>query len=486
MKKILDFIRAHKILSAIGAVIIIVIIYFVFKGDRNQVYTTAVAKRNNIVQEVSVSGRVKAAQAVDLAFEKPGRINQVLADIGDHITKGQVLVRLDNSELSSQLTKAEADLESQEASLKQAQITLSNYYGDVANISSDAYTKANNSIRRQTDVFFTDDETTPQLVFSVYNSKETPYNSAEVDTESQRFILSGELNKWKNELVQLGSGFGTSQDVLDQALISAQNRLISTQTFLDRLMDAVVNSVGLTQTSVDTYKDNLNTARTNVVSALSAVVNLKQNISSQKAAIATSEANTKAFKASIENIKTQLAKTALYSPINGVVTKQNAEVGELAVSGAIMVSIISNAAFEIEANIPEVDIAKIKIGNTTNVTLDAYGNDIVFKAVVVKIEPAETLIEGVATYKTTFQFMSENEIIKPGMTANLDILAEKKENVIVISQRTIKINGEKTVRILENGIPKEVVIETGLRGSDGNIEIISGVKEGDLIIISEK
>ena len=144
---------------------------------------------------------------------------------------------------------------------------------------------------------------------------------------------------------------------------------------------------------------------------------------------------------------------------------------------------ISTNKYEIEANVPEADIAKIKVGNTADVTLDAYGNDVRFNVKITAIDPAETVIEGVSTYKTTFQFTAEDGRIKSGMTANLDILTDKKENVIAIPSRAVITKGaDKIVTVLGNNILKEVKVTLGLRGSDGNVEIVSGISEGDKVV----
>ena len=132
---------------------------------------------------------------------------------------------------------------------------------------------------------------------------------------------------------------------------------------------------------------------------------------------------------------------------------------------------------------PEADIAKVSVGNTSIVTLDAYGRDVVFEAKVVAIDPAETIVDGVATYKVTFQFIEDDERIKSGMTANIDITSDNRENVIAVPQRSIiRKNGDKFVRILDGNNVKEIKVETGLYGSDGNIEIIRGINEGDKVI----
>ncbi len=108
---------------------------------------------------------------------------------------------------------------------------------------------------------------------------------------------------------------------------------------------------------------------------------------------------------------------------------------------------------------------------------------------MVKIDPAETIIEGVATYKTTLQFSGNDERVKSGMTANIDILTAKAENVIAIPQRAVaqKENGDKIVKILkDDGVVEERKVTTGLKGSDGNIEITEGIQEGEKIITSQK
>jgi RND family efflux transporter MFP subunit len=160
---------------------------------------------------------------------------------------------------------------------------------------------------------------------------------------------------------------------------------------------------------------------------------------------------------------------------------QDAKLGEIVAPNVSIVSIVSENKLEIEANVPEADIVKVKIGNNAKMTLDAFGNNVIFEGVVVSIDPGETMLEGVATYKTTLQFLSEDERVKTGMTANIDILTQKKEGVLVIPQRVVTSrNGRDVVKVVQpDGTIAEKEVQTGLRGSDGNIEIVSGLQEGD-------
>jgi multidrug efflux pump subunit AcrA (membrane-fusion protein) len=139
--------------------------------------------------------------------------------------------------------------------------------------------------------------------------------------------------------------------------------------------------------------------------------------------------------------------------------------------------------FEVEVNVPEVDIAKIAVGNSAKITLDAYGDEVEFTAHVSKYDPAEKIVDGVPTYKTTLLFDKEDARIRSGMTANITIETSKKENVIAIPGRAIITKeGKKYVRVLQDdGTQKEVLVVTGLRGSAGLVEIVSGLKENDRI-----
>ena len=200
--------------------------------------------------------------------------------------------------------------------------------------------------------------------------------------------------------------------------------------------------------------------------------------------IVIQEAKVEEAEADIEHYSAEVAKTIIRAPINGVITRQDAKVGEIIAANASLVAIISDEDFSIEANIAEADIAKISVGDPALLTLDAYGSDVAFKANVVFLDPAETIIEGVATYKATLYFAEEDKRIRSGMTANIDILSARLENVIAIPGRAvITKNGDKFVRVLEGDVVKEVNVVTGLRGSDGNTEIIEGINEGDNVII---
>ena len=178
----------------------------------------------------------------------------------------------------------------------------------------------------------------------------------------------------------------------------------------------------------------------------------------------------------------------MYSLIEGIVTRADGKVGELATASTPLVTIISDS-LSIETFIPEVDSAKVSLNDEAVFSLDAYGSDVKFQARVAAVDPAETTIDGVSAYKTTLELAESDDRIKSGMTVNLQILTDKRDSVIGIPQRAVIIkDGEKFARVVKRdatGKPlfKEAAVVTGLQGSDGRIEIISGIGEGDEVVI---
>src|SRR3989338_8755426 len=94
-------------ISAIIIVFLIIAGYVYFSVPQKPSYELVAVKRGDVIQEVSVTGRVKPAQAVELAFEKNGRVAWVNAKVGEQVFGGQVLVQLENADLAAQFEQAE-------------------------------------------------------------------------------------------------------------------------------------------------------------------------------------------------------------------------------------------------------------------------------------------------------------------------------------------------------------------------------------------
>lgn len=512
-----SFLKRKYIL--IPLVIVIVIIAGIYLlGPKKSQQNTFTVSRGEVISEVSVTGKVKPAQILNLAFEKSGRIKSLKVKVGDKVEEGGILVTLDNGDLYAQLAQAQAtvkekeakleelkkgtrieDIRVKEAELQKAKQDLANYYDSVINVLNDAYIKADDAIRKQLDALFLNDDTaSPRLTFV---SKDI---QAVIDSEWQRFVVGDQLNAWRSEIEILKNNASPAD--LDGAIPKDRERLAADLSFLNRLLDAVEGTSGMSADTIATYKVNIGTGRTEITTAATSVADQEQAISAQKAVveriqnelnlelagstpeqIAAQEAQVEQAKANVNYYYSQIAKTILIALFAGTVTKTNFEVGDIVLANSPVVSLIGKGKFQIEADIPESDIAKVKVGEEARVTLDAYGPDLVFEAKVAQIDLSATVLEGIPTYKTTLQFLGDDERILPGLTANVDILSTKKENVLYVPTRNIiDKNNNKFVKVLrgkDRNTVEEIEVTAGLRGSDGRTEIISGLFEGDLVVV---
>ncbi len=499
-------------------IVLIILIGIIFSQKKPKTTSAIVAvRRGTVIQEVSVTGRVKSAANVDLAFERTGKVAKIYVKVGDSVVPGQTLISLINNDLLAQLAQAQASVDSAQAGLselqrgarpedvaiKQSELqtvqqSLINTYNQVSNVLNDAYNKADNALYAQTDILFSGGATDPQLIFKTTNSQ------AETDAEQQRVLSVNELNVFGSEI---GPSVNTN-DKRDQLLRQTDNHLAVIRNSLNVLSAALNGAIGLDATTLATYQANINTARTNINTAIVNVDTQINTIASQKIAVATSQnelnltlagsilediaaqqASVRQAEANVGNIQAQIDKTIIRSPIKGVVSKNDAVVGEIVGADQNIVSVISNNQFEVDTNVAEVDIANVKVGDLANITLDAYSSSVIFPAKVISIDPGETIIDGVATYKTVLQFINEDARIKSGMTANVDILTDKRENVFILPQRAVTTDndGKRIVQLIydSKNNTKDAEVEIGLKGSDGNLEIISGLKEGDKVSLGQ-
>ncbi len=170
-----------------------------------------------------------------------------------------------------------------------------------------------------------------------------------------------------------------------------------------------------------------------------------------------------------------------------VIAQVIGRVGSVALTTDVIIKVQGVNRYEIEADIPETDIAKLAVGMEAEITLDAYGDDVTFAGSLKSIDTAETIIQDVVYYKTRF-LLEESELqVRAGMTANVDVPTATREQAILVPQRAIRQSNEtKFVRVLVEGQEVNKTVELGLYGDGGSVEIISGLEEGDEVIIASR
>ncbi|MDP2874447.1 MAG: efflux RND transporter periplasmic adaptor subunit [bacterium] len=134
-------------------------------------------------------------------------------------------------------------------------------------------------------------------------------------------------------------------------------------------------------------------------------------------------------------------------------------------------------------NLSEIDISKVKAGQKVTITLDSF-SDKTFTGKVVSVDRTGSTTSGVTSYPAIVQFDTQVSQVLPNMASSAEIIIEAKDNVLFVPFAAVQNQGgQTTVRILKSGQAQSVLVETGLT-SDTQIEIISGLSEGDDVITS--
>jgi RND family efflux transporter MFP subunit len=412
----------------------------------------------------------------------------------------------------------------------QAKIVMDNQYSHSVDLINSAYSSAFDAFNSKlTGIFTNQQSVNPGLSFITTEAQ------AEINVKNSLPAIEASLSTWNANLNNLDS---TNYPATDQALTDSLARLNNLADFLRQINVLLSNAITTPSFSADILnldRANVNAGLSNVNAAILALNGQKQAISNQvsvnnnlitqansqlnqaqnnltvaqkaltlkksgatadqiaaqaaavsqaQAGISAQEAAIVQAQANVQNFQAQLDKYSLTAPISGVISQYNAKLGQTVSPGVPVISMISSGKFQIETDVSEADVAKIKVGNQANITLDAYGNGIVFPAVVTAIDPAQTVVNGISTYKVTLQFVKEDDRIKSGMTANVMIVTAEHKNVIAVPATEIITRGTNHFVLVDTGqaTSEERPVQIGITGANNFVEITAGLNDGDKIV----
>lgn len=292
----------------------------------------------------------------------------------------------------------------------------------------------------------------------------------------------------------------------DRTSVSTQNStvLAALQSIKNSELTRTETLAGL-QDAYTTALTNLETAKTNAITQVSGG---ETNVAIQKAALDAAVAGLElkqagprsvdvaGLRASVEQAQVNydkaindLENVQIVSPVDGTVAEVEPSVGELIQAGAVAIRLVGTEHYDIEALVPEADIAKVEVGQTATMTLDAFGDDTVFNGTVTAEDPDLTKVQEAVYYRIRVQIEPAGKDVKPGMTANVTLKTDERKGALVIPLRAVRTRDTdqaKTVRVLVGKEAQEKVIELGLRGDEGRVEVTTGLSEGEQVVVGEK
>ncbi len=313
-----------------------------------------------------------------------------------------------------------------------------------------------------------------------------------------------------------------NEDIL-AALDHLADTLDLTLSTLNKSFDTMVATIiygHYSTTNIDAYKSSLTTKSTAINTAISSVqdaasdlrtrelyykneiIDAQNSLASYQASldlaqakldykkapprdfeISAAQAKISRAQATLSRYLSDWSETVIKAPVDGIITKVNFDKGEQTSLSQPVISMIGKSNMQIKVDVPESDIVKLAVADQVSITLDAFSSDEKFIGTVTFIDPASTVIDGVVYYQVKVSFNEKDERIKSGMTADLTISTDSRQNVLIVPSRAVIYReGKKYVQVLDGDQLSEVEVQTGLRGDGGLMEIVSGISEGTQVV----
>jgi len=509
--------RKKKIIIIVAAVALLILVVSQVSKNNGEEYQLTKVVMGTISQTVSETGQVQKGDKINLSFKSAGVIEKIYTTVGQVVARGTTLAKLDTSDFSIQLEEAKASLAVYQADLNKLvagpiQEEIKTYQTAVNN-KQIALDTAEQDLEDENEDALNDID---DAYLKSYNAKNT------VDSVQRAYFVKGDQLESivKSEKVNIEEVIASIKSYLDAAKnYSTQDNIDAAVSKTEIELANVSESLKIVREACEDYyyrniilaadKTSLDTHRTNINTAITSIADTEQAIAAAKLAVLTAQGNLQAAKddlalliaparaeslvsaqnkvsqaqAQVDILEKKISDGNLKSPVSGQVAEINKRVGEQVLSSSqdTIFVIIPNVPYEIEVDIYEEDVVKLKEGNQVLISLVAFPGQ-TFSGKLISIDPAEKIVDGVVYYNVVVGFEEVPEGIKPGMSADIVIIVLTKENVLMVSEDALE-NGGNKVLVLVNNKATEKTIETGLVGSDGMVEIISGLEEGEEVIL---
>ncbi len=524
--KIKSFFVAHKIISTVLVIVLLSGGYYGYKkfnsvaGDTR--YLTAKVSKGTIVASVSGSGQVSASNQVEVRSKVAGDIIYLGAKNGSKVGTGTLIAEIDNKDAQKTIRDAELSLQSAQISLDKLKLQdsadnmnadLAKAYDDGFNAVSNAFIDLPTIVTGLDDMFFKSNTSTGQWNIDWYeglvrsddlekvkiykNNLTAAYNVARLayDASFENY-KSVSRNSSPADIEKIISSTYDTTKLVSDAVKSANN-------YIDFITDSIQRDSRTSPALIATHKASLSDYTAKANSHLVALLSIETSIKNFKDAFPSASLDTQAAELtvkqrenSLQDAKDKLADYFVRAPFPGTLSVVNVKKGDSISAGTSVATLITTTQLA-EISMNEVDVAKIKIGQKATLTFDAVP-DLSVTGVVAEIDSVGTVSQGVVTYNVKISFDTQDVRIKPSMSVSAAIITNIKQDVLVAPNSAIKSqNGQSYVEEFtsplplptDGGIgsiskvaPTKIPVEVGL-SNDSETEIVSGINEGDEIVV---
>ena len=496
--------------------------YFGYKNfvkKENEVrYVTAAVEKGTLIVSVSGSGQVSSLDQIDVKPKVSGEVDEIFVDKDQKVKKGDLLLKLKTKDFESAIDDAKLALDNAKTTLENlkknkenSQKDLNDDYADAFNAVSGTFNDLPQTMETLESVFTKSSYGGDQADIDYYrsivgfysgqsfskNEKENAFLNIKNKYQTIRngylslskSALPGVLEEWlkkTSDLVREISDLSRS----GRDIISFYKETISKESLITPISLSITETQLTDLTAITTSLDQ----KISALSSLSKTIDqLKDKISDYDNQIDSQERTIKQKEDALDKAKENYENCFVRANFDGKIAKVNVKKGDTLSSATALFTLISNQKIA-EISLNEVDAAKVKIGQKATLTFDALP-DSTLTGKVSEIDTVGTVSQGVVSYNVKIVLDMDDERIKPGMSVAADIIVDAKQDVLLVPNSAVKSQQNVYyVQLMEGPEGKQASygasntlrsqqVEIGL-SNDTMTEIVSGLKEGNVVITS--
>lgn len=460
--------------------------------------TVVAAQRQDLVQSYESIGNVESPFNVKLASKITGRIDYLQAREGDRVRAGQLLVRVDPSEILGQVAQGQATVAEAQQRLAQAQMTTNSTDVTIASqISQSRATVASNQANYQqvkqnyaaqvaaAHAAVVDAQGRVNTADAAISSANAAIRSAKANLANCVVLYNRTYNLYKQGFVaaQDVDNARTQRDIQKAAVDTAQQQLSSAQSQKGSAQAQEQASQDQADITATKGKADIEAARQAVLQAQAALrtaVSNRAQAPAYRANLRALQAAVVAAQGQLANAQAQLVNTDLRSSIDGVVTARSADPGATVTAGQTLLTILSNGMVYVTTPVPEEQIRFIHNGMIGQAVFDALPGRR-FSGRVTQVYPSADPTTRQFSVRITLS--NPQGLIKPGMFARVTFITQRTLGALVVPREAIKQGktGDYVVVVDEKGVAHRRPVQVGV--DDGAvIQVLSGLNVGEQVV----
>ncbi len=378
---------------------------FYFWGNQSSSaqYMTAKVERGNLRNTVTATGTLQAVTTVQVGSQVSGTIAALYADYNSMVKKGQVIAQLDPSLTKAQVDQARANLQQAQAGLQQARAAVVNSLAGVNDAQARAVAAKSTAQNNQAGV------SGSQANLAMLKAQQDDALSYLKQQES--LVKSGVVPQRDYDVAL--TAYKSAEARYDQAAAQLSQAVLSEQS---------ASGAGIAQSTAQVQQS-------------------QAQVQQSQAQVQQAQAQVRQTEAALRLAEVNLAHTTITSPIDGIVVSRNVDVGQTVAASLSAPTLFTIAQdltlMQVIANIDQADIGLVEQAKSVKFSVDAFpGKDFDGKIQQMRLNPQN--VQNVVTYNVVIDVSNPEQKLKPGMTANLTIIIDERNNVLKVPNAALR------------------------------------------------